>query len=126
MEIVSTGSAPAAIGPYSQAVKAKKWLFCSGQIGLDPQSGEMAGDLMRQTKQALQNLRAVLAAVGLTPSDVVKVTLYLVDMNDFATVNDVYAHFFDKHRPARATVAVKALPKGALVEIDAVAFNEEW
>ena len=126
MEIVNTSGAPAAIGPYSQAIKAKKWLYCSGQIGLDPASGEMAPDLAGQTNRAFANLRAVLGAAGLTPSDVVKVTLYLVDMNDFAAVNDLYAQFFGGHKPARATVAVAALPKGALVEIDAIAFCEDW
>jgi 2-iminobutanoate/2-iminopropanoate deaminase len=126
MEIINTGGAPAAIGPYSQAVKAKKWLYCSGQIGLDPASGEMAPDLAGQTKRALENLRAVLGAAGLTPADVVKVTLYLVDMKDFVAVNELYAGFFGNHKPARATVAVAALPKGALMEIDAIAFCEDW
>ena len=126
MEIVNSSGAPAAIGPYSQAIKAKKWLYCSGQIGLDPASGEMAPDLAGQTNRVFANLRAVLGAAGLTPSDVVKVTLYLVDMNNFAAVNELYAQFFGSHKPARATVAVAALPKGALVEIDAIAFCEDW
>ena len=126
MEIINTSSAPAAIGPYSQAVKAKKWLYCSGQIGLDPATGEMAPDLAGQTKRAFENLRAVLGAAGLTPADVVKVTLYLINMSDFAAVNELYAGFFGSHKPARATVAVAALPKGALVEIDAIAFCEDW
>jgi 2-iminobutanoate/2-iminopropanoate deaminase len=126
MEIINTSGAPAAIGPYSQAVKAKKWLYCSGQIGLDPTSGEMASDLAGQTNRAFANLRAVLGAAGLTPADVVKVTLYLINMSDFAAVNELYAGFFGNHKPARATVAVAALPKGALVEIDAIAFCEDW
>jgi len=126
MEIINTNGAPAAIGPYSQAVKAKKWLYCSGQIGLDPATGEMAADLAGQTNRALENLRAVLGAAGLTPADVAKVTLYLVNMNDFAAVNEIYGKFFGSHKPARATVTVAALPKGALVEIDAIAFCEDW
>jgi 2-iminobutanoate/2-iminopropanoate deaminase len=126
MEIINTSGAPAAIGPYSQAVKVSNWLYCSGQIGLDPASGELAPDMAGQTSRAFANLSAVLGAAGLTPADVVKVTLYLVNMNDFAAVNELYAQFFGSHKPARATVAVAALPKGALVEIDAIAFCEDW
>jgi 2-iminobutanoate/2-iminopropanoate deaminase len=125
MEIINSSGAPTAIGPYSQAVRVKDWLYCSGQIGLDPASGELASNLAGQTNRAFANLRAVLGAAGLTPADVVKVTLYLVDMNDFATVNELYAQFFGSHKPARATVAVAALPKGALVEMDAIAFCGE-
>jgi 2-iminobutanoate/2-iminopropanoate deaminase len=125
MEIINSSGAPTAIGPYSQAVRVKDWLYCSGQIGLDPASGELASNLAGQTNRAFANLRAVLGAAGLTPADVVKVTLYLVDMNDFATVNELHAQFFGSHKPARATVAVAALPKGALVEMDAIAFCGE-
>ena len=125
MEVINTDKAPAAIGPYSQALKAKKWLFCSGQVGLNPITGELMNDLAGQTKRAFENLRAVLAAAGLTPADVAKVTLYLVDMKDFSAVNELYAQFFGSHKPARATVAVNSLPKGALVEIDAIALCED-
>lgn len=119
--IRSTG-APAPIGPYSQAVRSNGMLFCSGQIPLDPQTGELAaGDIAAQTDAALRNLGAVLSAAGLSFADVVKTTIFLVDMNDFAAVNAVYARAFDETKPARSTVAVAALPKGARIEIEAIA-----
>ena len=119
---ISTTGAPAAIGPYSQAITAGGFLFASGQIALDPQTGELAGDgVEAQTRQAGANLAAVLAAAGLTFADVVKTTIFLVDMSDFAAVNTVYAASFDGAPPARSTVAVAALPRGARVEIDAIA-----
>jgi 2-iminobutanoate/2-iminopropanoate deaminase len=124
MEIwpVETDKAPAAIGPYSQAVKTDGYVFCSGQVALDPASGELIGDSVAdQTRQALENLSAVLGAAGTTLDHVVKTTIYLANMDDFATVNDVYAKFFGQNPPARATVGVAALPKGALVEIDCIA-----
>ena len=121
---ISTTDAPAAIGPYSQAVVAGGFLFTSGQIALDPASGEMVGegDVVAEAEQAAANLRAVLAAGGCTPTDVVKCTVFLADMADFARVNEVYARLFEGDAPpARSCVAAAGLPKGARVEIEAVA-----
>ena len=121
-KFVETSGAPAPIGPYSQAVAVGEWLFLSGQIPIDPATGEMVGDdVAAQTEQVLKNLSAVLAEAGVTTADVVKTTVYLADMGLFAKMNEVYTRFFGEGRPARATVAVAALPKGALVEIDAIA-----
>ena len=122
---VNTAGAPAPVGPYNQAVKAGGWLYCSGQIALDPQSGAMVGggDVASETRQVLTNLQAVLRQAGASPAQVVRTTVYLVDLADFATVNALYAEVFDGPvAPARACVQVAALPKGARVEIDAVAF----
>jgi len=123
MEFVSTNSAPAAIGPYSQAVKVGDMLFTSGQIALTPDGGEevLAKGVEEQTKQVLTNLKAVLEAAGASLNNVVKTTIFLADMQDFAQVNAIYEAFFGDHKPARSTVAVKTLPKNALVEIDAIA-----
>ncbi len=119
---VSTPQAPAAIGPYSQAVSAGGFLFCSGQLGLDPATGEFAGpDVETQAERALTNLRNVLDAVGLTFADVVKTTIFLADIADFAVVNAVYGRFVTDPPPARSTVQVAALPKGGRVEIEAIA-----
>ena len=119
---VSTDKAPAAIGPYSQAIACGDLIFCSGQVALDPSSGELLdGSVADQTRRAMDNLGAVLAAAGTAFSRVVKTTIYLADMNDFAEVNDVYAEYFEGDPPARATVGVSALPKGARVEIDCIA-----
>ena len=119
---ISTTQAPAAIGPYSQAIRADGYLFCSGQLGLDPATGDfVAGDVGAQAEQALRNLGAVLEAAGLTFGDVVKTTIFLVDMADFAAVNGVYGRFVTDPPPARSTVAVAALPKGGRVEIEATA-----
>jgi 2-iminobutanoate/2-iminopropanoate deaminase len=119
---VSTAHAPAAIGPYSQAIRADGYLFCSGQLGLDPSTGEfVAGDVAAQAEQSLRNLGAVLEAAGLTFGDVVKTTIFLADIADFATVNAVYGRFVTDPPPARSTVAVAALPKGGRVEIEAIA-----
>jgi len=119
---VTTAEAPAPIGPYSQAVQSGKTLFCSGQIPLDPQTGSIVdGDVSDQARQALKNLGAVLSAAGYSFDDVVKTTIFLVDMDDFGAVNDVYAGCFGTSKPARSTVAVAALPRGARVEIDAIA-----
>lgn len=119
---ISTAQAPAAIGPYSQAIRADGYLFCSGQLGLDPASGDfVAGDVGAQAEQALRNLGAVLEAAGLTFGDVVKTTIFLADMADFAAVNGVYGRFVTDPPPARSTVAVAALPKGGRVEIEATA-----
>ena len=125
MQPIATDRAPAAIGPYSQAMAADGLLFCSGQIALDPASGEMVGTTAaEQAKQVMANLTAVLQAGGSSVDRVVKTTIFLADMDDFAAVNDVYAAAMGDHRPARATVAVKTLPKHALVEIDAIALRE--
>lgn len=122
---VNTTEAPAPVGPYNQAVKAGGWLYCSGQIALDPSGGALvgAGDVARETRQVLSNLQAVLRAAGAGPERVVRTTVYLVDLADFATVNGLYAEVFGGGvAPARACVQVAALPKGAKVEIDAVAW----
>lgn len=121
--IVVADGAPRAIGPYSQAVVAGGFVFCSGQIALDPATGELAGgdDVAAQARQVMENLRAVLEAAGSSLDRVVRTTIYLADLGDFARVNDVYGSCFGADPPARATVGVAALPRGALVEIDAVA-----
>lgn len=122
LDILTTDKAPAAIGPYSQAVLAGNLLYCSGQIPLDPATGEMvAGDIVVQTERVMSNIAAVLSAAGAGFDDVIKTTIYLVDMGDFASVNAVYGHCFQNHKPARSTVAVKSLPRGALVEIEVIA-----
>jgi 2-iminobutanoate/2-iminopropanoate deaminase len=122
LAVISTDQAPAAIGPYSQAIKAGNLLFCSGQIPLDPVSGEVvAGDVRRQAEQVLENISAVLSAAGAGFNDVVKTTVFLVEMSDFGGVNEVYGRYFSSHKPARSTVAVKALPRGVLVEIEVIA-----
>src|SRR5262245_21407204 len=119
---VTSSSAPQAIGPYSQAVRAGQWLFCSGQIGLDPATGELvAGGVVEETIRVLDNLRAVLEAAGGSLHDVVRTTIYLVDLADFTRVNDAYARVFTPPFPARATVGVASLPRRARVEIDAIA-----
>jgi 2-iminobutanoate/2-iminopropanoate deaminase len=121
---VKTDAAPAAIGPYSQAVRNDRTVFCSGQIGLDPTTGALVGGgVVPECRQVMRNLTAVLAAEGLGWADVVKTTIYLVDIADFTVVNDVYAEFVSAPHPARATVAVAALPKGARVEIEATAIG---
>lgn len=122
-ETIRSSGAPEPIGPYSQAIRAGDHLFVSGMIALDPKSGELLGaDAAAQAERALQNLQAVLAAAGMSCADVVKTTVFLIDMNDFASVNAVYAKYFDSNKPARSTIAVAALPKGARVEIDAIAY----
>ena len=119
---VATEQAPRAIGPYSQAVVAGQLLFCSGQIPLDPATGQLVdGDITAQTRQALLNVRAILAAAGATFDDVVKTTVYLADMNEFAAMNEVYASFFPSPAPARSTVEAARLPRDARVEIEVVA-----
>lgn len=119
---IATKAAPQAIGPYSQAVRAGQWLFCSGQIGLDPASGELVpGGVVAESHQVLENLRGVLTAAGGSLDSIVRTTVYLVDLADFGRVNEVYARAFRAPFPARATVGVAALPRGARVEIDAIA-----
>ncbi len=124
MQTVHTSAAPAAIGPYSQAVVAGDLVFCSGQVALDPGTGELVGSTARaQTERVMRNLAAVLEAAGSSLGSVVRSTIFLADMDDFATVNEVYAAALGEHRPARATVAVRTLPKNALVEIDCIALR---
>jgi len=122
VRIVHTENAPAAIGPYSQAVVAGNFLFTAGQIAIDPATGQIVqGDVTAQTERVMRNLAAVLESAGATWSDVVKTTVYLQDMADFPRVNDVYGRVIGDARPARSTVQVAGLPRGVLVEIDAVA-----
>jgi len=125
-KIISTNEAPAAIGPYSQAVRSGRFLFCSGQIPLDPKSGQIVpGDIAAQTRRVLNNIAAVLRAEGLTFDSVVKTTIFLTDLNDFRLVNEVYGSYFKQDPPARSTVQVSALPKGANVEIEVIAVADE-
>lgn len=121
-QVISTPKAPAAIGPYSQAIRVGNLVYTSGQIPIDPATGAFVeGGIKEQTRQSLTNVRAILAEAGLAMSDVVKTTVFMADMNDFAEMNAVYAEFFAEPYPARSAVAVKTLPKGALVEIEVVA-----
>ena len=121
-QIIHTTNAPAAIGPYSQAIKAGGMVFISGQIPVDPATGEFAGaDIETQTRQSLTNVKAILTEAGLGLENVVKTTVFLKDMNDFAAMNGVYSEFFTENCPARAAVQVAKLPKDALVEIEAIA-----
>ncbi len=124
-QIISTSNAPAAIGPYSQAIRAGQFLFASGQLGLDPTSGELREGIEAQTRQALANMQAVLAEAGATIADVVKTTIFLADMADFAVVNRIYGEVFSHEPPARSTVQVAALPKNGLVEIEMIVFLGE-
>ncbi|MFT3708741.1 MAG: RidA family protein [Archangium sp.] len=123
-EVIQTADAPKAIGPYSQAIAASgsKTLFCSGQIPLDPATGDMvSGDIGVQTERVMKNLEAVLKAGGMTFANVVRCGIFLIDLGDFAKVNEVYGRYFPANPPARATVQVSALPRGAKVEIDCIA-----
>ena len=126
MKFVQTTNAPSAIGPYSQAVVVNGMVYTSGQIALLPDGSDtvLAQDVVAQTKQVMQNLIAVLEEAGSSLGSVVKTTIFLADMNDFAVVNEIYAEAFGSHKPVRSTVAVKTLPKNALVEIDALALVE--
>jgi 2-iminobutanoate/2-iminopropanoate deaminase len=121
-EAIATAGAPKAIGPYAQAVRAANWLFLSGQIGLDPQSGELvSGGVEAEAERVLENLKAVLTAAGAGLDDVVRTTIYLTDLADFVRVNALYERYLSPPYPARATVGVAALPRGARIEIDAIA-----
>jgi 2-iminobutanoate/2-iminopropanoate deaminase len=125
-EIISTSEAPGAIGPYSQAVRTGRFLFCSGQIPLDPKSGQIvAGDIAAQTRRVLDNIAAILKAEGLGFDHVVKTTIFLTNLGDFQTVNEIYGSYFKQDPPARSTVQVAALPKGANVEIEVIAVADE-
>lgn len=122
--VTATDKAPQAIGPYSQAITADGWVFTAGQVALDPKSGALLGQTVaEQTEQVFKNLEAVLAASGTSLGNVVKSTVYLADMADFAAMNEVYARHFGAHKPARSTVQAAGLPKGARVEIDLIALK---
>lgn len=122
---VATSEAPAAIGPYNQAIVAGELVFCSGQIPLDPATGQLVeGDIKAQTRRSLQNLSAVLTAAGASMGSVLKTTVFLVSMSEYAAVNEVYAEFFSDEPPARSAVAVAELPRGARVEIEAIALRQ--
>ncbi|MBQ1376860.1 MAG: RidA family protein [Lachnospiraceae bacterium] len=120
-EIIATEKAPAAIGPYSQATAAHGLVFVSGQLPADPETGAFPDDIQGQTRQSLENVKSILEARGLSMANILKTTVYLQHMSDFAAMNEVYASFFEGDYPARAAFEVAALPKGALVEIEAVA-----
>lgn len=125
-KIISTSEAPGAIGPYSQAVRSGRFLFCSGQIPLDPKSGQIVpGDIAAQTRRVLDNVAAVLKAEGLTFDHVVKTTIFLTNLGDFQTVNEIYGSYFKQDPPARSTIEVAALPKAANVEIEVIAIADE-
>ncbi|MBQ2949734.1 MAG: RidA family protein [Prevotella sp.] len=122
MKAINTKNAPAAIGPYSQAIEVNGFVYTSGQLPIDPATGEFAGcDIKSQAEQSLKNVKAILEEAGLTMKNVVKTTVFLADMADFAAMNEVYSTYFSEPYPARSAVAVKTLPKGALVEIECVA-----
>ena len=122
MKVISTKKAPAAIGPYSQAIQVGNLIYTSGQIPIDPTTGNIVeGGIKEQTRQSLTNIQAILEEAGLTMGNVVKTIVFMADMADFADMNSVYAEFFSEPYPARSAVAVKSLPKGALVEIEVVA-----
>jgi 2-iminobutanoate/2-iminopropanoate deaminase len=124
-KVISTNKAPQAIGPYSQAIQAGPFLFVSGQISIDPATGELVlGDIQSQTRRVMENIQGVLEAVGSSLNSVVKTTIYLKNLDDFTTVNEVYGSYFKEAPPARATVEVSGLPKGVGVEIEAVAYLE--
>lgn len=124
-KIASTNQAPAAIGPYSQAVRSGGFLFCSGQIPLDPQSGQIVtGDIAAQTRRVMDNIAGLLRAEGLNFDDIVKTTIFLTNLDDFQIVNETYGSYFKQDPPARSTVQVSALPKGANIEIEAIAAVE--
>lgn len=123
--VISTSKAPAAIGPYSQAIKVGNLLYTSGQIPVDPATGNIvSGDIKEQTRQALSNIKAILEEAGLTMNNVVKTTVFLTNMEDFTEMNSIYAEFFSEPFPARSAVAVRTLPKGVLVEIEAIGAAE--
>jgi len=124
-QAITTGGAPGAIGPYSQAIRSGDFVFCSGQIGLDPATGELVDGVEAQAERVLRNLQSVLDAAGLGFDDVVKTTIFLADVNDFATVNGIYGRYMPDPPPARSTIGVAALPKGALIEMEMIARRVE-
>lgn len=121
LDIIHTENAPAAVGPYSQAVRTGNLLLTSGQLGLVPETGALPEGVAAQAKQSLENIGAILAEAGFAKTDVVKTTVFIRNMSDFGTVNEIYAAFFGSHKPARSCVEVSALPKGGLVEIEVIA-----
>jgi len=125
MKTINTNKAPKAIGPYSQAVAAGNFIFCSGQIGIDPKTGVLVEGIEAQTRQVLENLKNVIEAAGVNLKNVVKTTIYLKNLADFEKVNKIYGDFFGDQRPARATVEVASLPKGALIEIEAIVCKKD-
>ena len=125
-KVISTPDAPAAIGPYSQAIRAGTMMFCSGQIPLDPKTAQIvSGGIDAQTKRVLENITALLKAEGLTFANIVKTTIFLTDLGDFQTVNEIYGSYFKQDPPARSTVQVSALPKGANIEIEVIAVADD-
>ena len=122
-KIIHTPKAPAAIGPYSQAIMADGFLYTSGQLGIDPETGALPQDIAAQTEQSLKNIRAILEEAGLQINHVVKTVIYLKDLSDFSLVNEIYAAFFGDHKPARSCVEVSRLPKDGLIEIEVVAYS---
>jgi len=124
-EIIFTEKAPKPIGPYSQAVKVGQWLFVSGQIALDPATGDLIrGGIEEQTTRVFENIKTILEAAGYTLDDIVKVTVYLTDLSDFPKFNEVYSRYFKSNPPARTTVQVSALPRGAKIEVDVIAYKQ--
>jgi 2-iminobutanoate/2-iminopropanoate deaminase len=121
MDFIKTTKAPAAVGPYSQAIKVDNFIFGSGQLPIDPETGLMKIGIVDQTKQILRNISAILEASGTNRTQVVKTTIFLKDMNHFSTVNEIYASFFGDHRPARSTIEISKLPKDSLIEIEFIA-----
>ena len=124
IKIISTKNAPTVVGPYSQALEVNGFIFCSGQIGIDSKTGKVDPTIEGQTRQTLNNLQAVINASGSDFDHVVKITIYLTNMADYAKVNEIYAGYFTKNKPARATVAVASLPREVLIEIDAIAVKK--
>ncbi len=125
LEIIHTDAAPKAVGPYSQAIKVGNWLFCSGQIGIDPNTGELvSSDFVEQVNQVLKNLQAVIQAAGADLTKIVRVEVFLTDLTYFTTFNELYARWLGDHKPARQTIGVASLPKNALVEVSLIAWVE--
>jgi 2-iminobutanoate/2-iminopropanoate deaminase len=125
MKTINTNKAPKAIGPYSQAVVAGDFVFCSGQIGINPKTGVLVEGIEEQTTQVLENLKNVIEAAGASLKNVVKTTIYLKNLVDFEKVNKIYQDFFGEHQPARSTIEVSSLPKGALIEIEAIVCKKD-
>jgi len=120
-QIIKTEKAPKAIGPYSQAIKSGSMVFVSGQLPIFPATGEIHGDIKDQTMQALENLKSILLAAGASPADVVKTTIFLKSLDDFNSMNEIYLEYFTQNAPARSTIEVSRIPRGALIEIEAIA-----
>jgi len=123
IKIIETQKAPKAIGPYSQALVLEDFVFCSGQIGIDPKTGNLVQGIENQTKQILENLKNILEEAGSSLDNVIKTTIFLTNINDFQKVNEIYGQYFSSHKPARSTVCVASLPKGALIEIEVIGYK---